>query len=258
MLGLPEAAEHLQRAGISSLIFDPRSTGQSNGEPRNEIDPFKGVEDISDALTHLAKQPYVNTRQLGLLGMSFGAVVSLCAAALDKRVKFMIAIAPLTDFEFDPSKRRPFLARCIKDRQSQILGNTPFRVPMVTDKGENPVGFGNVDKEKYAKRVQSGKELSPGHVNQTTIQTYYKLFMWQPYSLISKHLDPTSLLFIVPENDITSPSKDQISKFEGISASQKTLHMQLRVGHEDVLVGEHVEELMNVQIRFMRKSLGLE
>lgn len=38
MVGLSDAAEHFQRAGLTALISDPRGMGLSNGQPRNEID----------------------------------------------------------------------------------------------------------------------------------------------------------------------------------------------------------------------------
>ena len=44
---LPEVAEEFQSLGFNALIYDPRSTGDSDGTPRNEIDPMKQTEDLS-------------------------------------------------------------------------------------------------------------------------------------------------------------------------------------------------------------------
>ena len=254
MMGLPDAAEKFQSAGITVLTFDPRSTGLSDGQPRNEIDPFKQVEDLSDALTFLSSISGVDPSQMGVWGMSFGAAVILCAAALDKRVKFAIAVCPLTEFEYDPEKRPKVLAKCIKDRESQVLGNPPFYLPMVTEKGESPVGFGKTgDKERYARFVEIGKELARNHVNRTTIQTYYKIFMWQPLSLW-QHLAPTPFMFVVPKLDMVSPSENQIHHF-GELKGPKRLHVEPGLGHEDILVQGNLASLMKVQIQFIDDAL---
>ena len=253
-MGLPDAAEHFQKVGITVLVFDPRNTGTSDGEPRNEIDPFKQIEDLSDALTFLATLPSVDPKRVGFWGFSFGAVVSLCAASLDKRASFVIAVCPLTEFDFDPLKRPKILAQSIKDRVSQAMGNPPFYLPIVTEKGESPVGFGHVDKERYAPLVAAGKEIAPGYLNRATIQTYYKIFLWQPTSLL-RHLDPTPVLYVVPKEDKVSPSELQIQQFESIS-SPKRLNVEPGVGHEDVLVGRHVSDLMKRQIEFVNDALA--
>lgn len=255
MLGLPDAAEHFQKAGITTLIYDPRGTGISDGHPRNDIDPFKQVEDLSDALTFLGSLPNVDRDQMGLGGMSFGAVVSLCAASLDKRARFAIAICPLTDFEFSPDKRPKILAKCIKDRESQIVGNPPFYLPMVTEKGENPAGFGHgIDKARYAMILEIGRQIAPNHVNRTTIQTYYKLLMWQPFSLW-RHLSPTPVMFVVPEIDNISPKEAQLHLLDSLD-SPKVLHVEQGVGHEDILTGDHLTSLMKLQAGFISDALA--
>lgn len=88
-------AEQFQLLGITALIYDPRSPGTSEGTPRNEIDPMKQVEDYSDAFTFLSTLLVVDSDRIGFWGMSFSGTIALCAAALDKRAKFVIAICPL-------------------------------------------------------------------------------------------------------------------------------------------------------------------
>lgn len=253
-MGVPDAAEHFQRTGLTALIYDPRSTGLSDGQPRNEIDPVKQVEDMSDAATFLSGLPTVDPYKIGFWGMSFGAAVSLCAASLDRRAKFVIAVCPLTDFEYSLEKRPQILAKCIKDRVSQAKGNAPFYLPMVTEKGENPAGFGQVnDRERNAKLVKAGKELAPNHVNRTTLQSYSKIFMWQPISLW-RHLSPTPAMFIIPESDTLSPAEAQLHHFGNLS-HPKRLHVEPGVGHEEILVGEHLPSLMNLQTGFIHDAI---
>ncbi|KAL8718941.1 MAG: hypothetical protein Q9225_003985 [Loekoesia sp. 1 TL-2023] len=250
MMGLPDVAQYLQRAGITSLIYDPRSTGDSDGSPRNDIDPIKQVEDYSDALTFLASNPQVASDKMGIWGMSFAGTVSLCAASLDKRAKFVIAVCPLTQFDCAPDRLPKVLAKCIQDRESRLAGNPPFYLPMLTEKGENPASFGiGIDQEQYGKIVNAGKQIAPNHVNRTTIQTYYRLVMWQPFSLW-RHLGDTPVMFVVPEFDKVSPKNAQICHFEALS-EPKTLHIERGRGHMDILDGQHLSSLMSQQIDFI-------
>jgi pimeloyl-ACP methyl ester carboxylesterase len=254
MLGFPDVAKAFQRAGISAFIIDPRTTGASEGEPRNDIDPLKQVEDLSDALTFLGNHDVVDSRRMGLWGYSFGAIVSLCAATMDRRAKFVIAVCPLVDFTYNPDKRPKVLARAIRDRESQVFGNPPSYMPMVNAEGENPVGFGTVDKERYAPLAAAGKEIFPGHVNRTTVQTYYKMFMWQPFALL-EYLSPTPVMYVIPEHDTLSPSELQLEQFERLTCP-KIKRIELGIGHEDVLMGSHLFSQMEAEVKFVRDRLG--
>lgn len=64
MVNLPDVAEGFQRAGITALIYNPRTTGLSDGMPRNGMDPMKQVENYSDALTFLADHPMVDRNRI--------------------------------------------------------------------------------------------------------------------------------------------------------------------------------------------------
>lgn len=255
-MGLPDVARHFQKAAITALLYDPRSTGDSDGSPRNDIDPIKQAEDYSDALTFLASIPQVAPDRIGIWGMSFAGTVSLCAASLDKRAKFVISVCPLTKFDCTPDRLPKVLAKCMQDRESRVAGNPPFYLPLLTEKGENPAGFGlGIDQEQYGQIVNAGKQLARNHVNRTTIQTYYRLVMWQPFSLW-RHLEATPVMFVVPEFDRVSPKEAQLCHFEALPGP-KTLHIEQGRGHMDILDGEHLSSLMDRQTSFINGIPGI-
>src|SRR5258707_9253968 len=49
---LDQFAEAFAAAGLSSVVFDNRNFGASDGEPRQEIDPWRQVRDYRDAITY--------------------------------------------------------------------------------------------------------------------------------------------------------------------------------------------------------------
>ena len=251
---LPDVALHFQQSGFSALTYDPRSVGSSDGEPRNNIDPVKQTEDYSDAISFLADQPNVNTNQIILWGFSFSATISLSAASLDKRARAVIAICPQVNFECADSKLPNVLAKAIQDRMSQVRGNPPFYLPMLTETGENPAGFGiGFELDNYD-LILRAKNTAPTFENRTTIQSYYNLVMWQPFPLW-RLLSPTPVLFVVPELDKLSPAQAQIQQYNQLSTPKK-LHLELGKGHMDVLSGDGFPSLMEIQIRFIRNVLG--
>ncbi|MDF2767102.1 MAG: acetylxylan esterase, partial [Rhodospirillales bacterium] len=48
---LDRFAEAFAAAGLAALVFDNRNFGDSEGEPRQEIDPWQQIRDHRDAIT---------------------------------------------------------------------------------------------------------------------------------------------------------------------------------------------------------------
>jgi fermentation-respiration switch protein FrsA (DUF1100 family) len=244
---VPEVAEQFQLVGITALIYDPRSIGASDGLPRQEIDPMKQVEDFSDALTFMSSLPIVDSSRIGFWGMSLSASVALCASALDKRAKFIIAICPLVSLDYGTTKFSKVLTKVMKDRESQTKGSDPFYLPLLSDNGVNPAGLGlGMDKENFEYIVRAKETVAPAFENRCTIQTYYKMIMWQPMGLMP-YVAPTPVLFIVPELDTVSPAKDQVSLFTSLSQPKK-VHIAPGKGHLNVMSGEDFPFLMKLQV----------
>ena len=249
---VPEVAEYFQQAGVAALTYDPRCTGSSDGEPRQELDPQKQVSDYSDALTFLARHPAVDPKRIAFWGFSFAATVALCAAALDKRASHVIACCPLTDYSFD-GKKTKILAKAMKDRESIVSGNAPFCLPILTDKGESVAGFGGqTDPENY-RLIQNAFRNAPTYQNRATIQTYYKIAAWNPLGLVPM-VAPTPAFVLTAEDDVISKPAEQKKLFESIAeGSRKQQHVEPGRGHMDIFAGESFPRLMDMQWQFLTR-----
>jgi pimeloyl-ACP methyl ester carboxylesterase len=86
MLGQYE--QHFAASGIATLAFDYRTTGASDGEPRQHISTREQERDVVAALAHLAAHPNVDAARIGLWGTSLGGmnVVRVAAARDDLAV----------------------------------------------------------------------------------------------------------------------------------------------------------------------------
>jgi fermentation-respiration switch protein FrsA (DUF1100 family) len=252
---IPEVAEVFQLAGVTALIYDPRSTGASEGQPRNEIDPMKQIEDYSDAATFLGTLPVVDPNCIGFWGMSFSATIALCAAALDKRAKFVIAICPLMPFEHSGIKRfSNILAKTMRDREFQMKGNKPFYLPLISDKGDNPAGIDIWADREVLQFITDAKErVASTFESRITIQTYYKMVMWQPNGIM-RYVSPTPVMVVVPELDKVSSPEEQVALFNSLS-QPKRLHVAPGKGHLNVLSGEDFPVLMKLQADWLQSAL---
>ncbi|EKG16353.1 hypothetical protein MPH_06434 [Macrophomina phaseolina MS6] len=253
-----DVAEFFQRAGVNALVYDPRTLGESEGLPRNDIDPVRQMSDYSDALSFAQAQPTVEPDKVAFWGMSFSATIALSAAALDKRARTCIAVCPLLNLEFTDEKRPRVLAKSMQDRSSQTVGgNGPVFLPVLTRDGRNPAGLGfQTSAEELDYMTNAQQRGAPNYQNRTTLQTYYKLLAWKPHAIM-KHMAPTPTMMIVPELDLISPPEEQLALFETFP-SPKQCHVAPGKGHLNVLSGDDFQSLMEMQVGWLRKRWSSE
>jgi len=97
-MALEAYAERFCAAGFGVLVYDHRNFGGSDGEPRQEIDPWGQVWDYRRALDWLEGRADVDSERLGLWGSSFSGGEAIIVAACDDRVRAVVANVPLTGF----------------------------------------------------------------------------------------------------------------------------------------------------------------
>lgn len=103
-------ATAFQRDGLTTLRFNFRGVGDSEGRFGGGLDERLDVEAAVDAL-----QTQVKPKRVHLGGYSFGAHVGLYVASIDERIEGFIGVAPplaLYDFDFlkDCSKKKLLIA----------------------------------------------------------------------------------------------------------------------------------------------------
>lgn len=85
-------AEYLAEQGFAALAFDWRGHGESAGNLDDHT-----LDDVSAAIAYLSRRPDVDKNKLAMRGVSMGAYFALHAAALDLRLKAVVAIATATE-----------------------------------------------------------------------------------------------------------------------------------------------------------------
>jgi hypothetical protein len=95
-----KASRALERAGIASLRFDFRGSGESEGAFR-EMTQSGEVSDAHAALSVLARQRQVDASRLGILGLSMGGLVAASLAGRDERIQSVALWSAVANMRHD-------------------------------------------------------------------------------------------------------------------------------------------------------------
>jgi alpha/beta superfamily hydrolase len=91
-----QIAEGLSALGITSLRFDFRGSGDSEGD-FSEMTLEGEVSDALKAIDFISHDPLVDSSRIGILGRSLGGMVAVLAARRSKKIKSMALLAPAFD-----------------------------------------------------------------------------------------------------------------------------------------------------------------
>src|SRR6266513_1661180 len=148
---LDRFAEVFAASGLNVLVFDNRCFGASDGEPRQEIDPWAQVRDYRHAITYAGTLPEVAAGRIGIWGSSYSGGHVLVVAAIDRRVKAVVSQVPLISghdnlralvrSDFIAGLREQFEA----DRLARFNGEPPVMVPVVDEDPLVPAALPTAD-----------------------------------------------------------------------------------------------------------------
>jgi pimeloyl-ACP methyl ester carboxylesterase len=94
---LPAYAAEFAQQGLAVFLFDYRCFGDSDGTPRQLVDPRRHVQDWHAAIAHVRSLPQVNANSMALWGTSFSGGHVLVTAAKDQQIKAVVAQVPFVD-----------------------------------------------------------------------------------------------------------------------------------------------------------------
>ncbi|HTF08289.1 MAG TPA: alpha/beta fold hydrolase, partial [Asanoa sp.] len=92
---LPQYEQHFAAAGIATLAFDYRYTGDSDGQPRQHISTREQCDDVAAALEHLKSRPEIDCGRIGLWGTSLGGMNVIRVAAARDDVAVAVVQCPI-------------------------------------------------------------------------------------------------------------------------------------------------------------------
>lgn len=197
-------AEVFSSAGLAALVFDNRNFGASDGEPRQEIDPWAQVRDYRHAITCARTLPEVDRERIGVWGSSYSGGHVIVVGAIDRRVKCVVSQVPLISGWrlFQRLVRADFIAatraQFDSDREARFAGEPPAMIAVVSNDPAIPCGLPTAD--SYEWFTETGRTRAPAWRNQTTLRTVELFTEYEPGVYISR-IAPTPLLMVVAAKD---------------------------------------------------------
>ena len=210
-------AEVFAAAGLNALVFDNRNFGASDGEPRQEIDPWQQVRDYRHAITHAGTLDDVDSTRIGVWGSSYSGGHVLVLGAIDRRVKAVVAQVPLVSGSANIAElvradfRAGFRQQFDADRVSRFTGDPPAMVPVVAEDPLAPSALPTPDSWTWF--IETGKTRATAWRNEVTLRTVEMLGEYEPGSYIGR-ISPTPLLMIVARDDHLTPAHLAIDAYE--------------------------------------------
>jgi hypothetical protein len=234
---LDRFAESFAEAGLAALVFDNRNFGASDGEPRQEIDPWAQVRDYRHAITYAGSRAEVDRDRIGIWGSSYSGGHVLVVAAIDRRVKAVVSQVPLVSghdnfralvrSDFIPLFRGLFDA----DREARYRGEPPAMVPVVDEDPLAPSALPTPD--SFAWFTRTHEERAPSWRNEVTLRSVELFTEYEPGTYLP-WISPTPLLMCVAEGDVLTPTDIAIAGYER-AREPKRLEV-LPGGHFDAYV----------------------
>ena len=236
---LDSYADAFARAGFACVVYDNRNFGASDGELRQEIDPWQQVRDYSDAITFAAGLRQTSASRIGVWGSSYSGAHVLVVAAIDRRVKCVVSQVPAISGSqgFRRFIRPDFLdaleAQFHADRIGRAAGEAPAMIPVVAADPTAPSALPTSD--SYTWFTETAASRAPSWRNEVTLRTLEYGLGYEPGSYIGL-ISPTPLLLIVALKDHLAVSDLAIAAYERAYEPKKLV--LLPGGHFDAYIAE--------------------
>jgi hypothetical protein len=252
-----DIAKSFQSTGNTALVYDCRGTGDSDG-PRNATGPAQLTRDYHDAVTYARSLPRVDARRVALWGYSLSGACALAAAALDRRVRAVIAVSP--GVPVSAAEAPSLITRALRDRESQARGNAPCHVPFIGGPGAGALydfasfaGHEHLDVETAINSL----ERIPNWSNEVPLSVIYDMAVWA--------LAPPSLGMLAPRPSMMLVAeKEELAVIREAQENVRPVIDRVCViegkGHMNVLlnIADQFAGTMKLQTDFLLEHLGEE
>ena len=234
---LDRFAEAFAAAGLACVVYDNRNFGASDGEPRQEIDPWQQVRDYRDAITYAETLEETDPARIGVWGSSYSGGHVLVVGAIDRRVKCVVAQVPLASGHGNARRliRADYLAGVqgmfAEDRRARMAGKTPAMIPVVAQDPASPSALPTPD--SWVWFTETGRTRAPSWKNEVTLRSVEMFTEYEPGSYVS-FISPTPLLMVVALGDVLTVAELALAAYERALEPKRLVTLQ--GGHFDAYI----------------------
>ncbi|MCC3769606.1 alpha/beta hydrolase [Streptomyces sp. UNOC14_S4] len=201
--------------GFAVLLHDHRNFGTSDGEVRQDIDPWQQLADWRRAISYLESRPEVDPLRIGIWGTSYAGGHAIVLGATDRRLRCVVAQVP-TISGYEQSLRRvpPEGAAALEElfagtERAELRGEPPHYQAVVSNDPSIPASYRDQDAiDFYLQPLPDGL-----WENKVTVRSTRAARMYEPGVWIGR-VSPTPLLMVVAGNDTVTPTDLALAAYE--------------------------------------------
>jgi fermentation-respiration switch protein FrsA (DUF1100 family) len=252
--GIEPVARKLVEAGFAVSLHDHRGFGESGGEPRHDIDPYRQLEDWRRFISHLQTLDAVDANRIGVWGTSYAGGHVLVLGATDRRIKAVYSQVP-TISGSQSGRRRvpPHLTRELEesfaaDELAQARGEAPAMQAFVNADPAAPASYRANDAIAFYLQHDLPEGLWEHRV---TVQSNRRSRSYDPGTWIDQ-ISPTPLMMVVGTHDTVAPTDLALDAYERAREPKELVLMP--GGHFDPYLGGF-EASTDAAVRFFRTHL---
>jgi alpha-beta hydrolase superfamily lysophospholipase len=252
-------AEAFCKAGFAVLLYDHRNLGISDGEPRQQINRWIQARGYRDAINFVTTLSEIDHSKVGLWGDSMSAGEVIVVAAIDDRVKAVIAQVPACGAELPPADPDGSLFKSITDT---FLHGDVSGTPETT---VGPMPVVSFDQESIASRLKpltayrwfieyGGRYNTKWKNNVTHVEPNVPVAFNSV--LCSPHIK-AALLMVIAHDDEMEGANSAVSRYAYKIAPQPKKLVEVDGGHFGIIhyPSSLFDEASAAQIDFLNKQL---
>jgi uncharacterized protein len=248
---LPAYAEHFARNGIAVLLFDYRTFGDSEGEPRNLVDPDWHIADWKAAIAHARTIPDINKEKIALWGTSYSGGHCVVCAAQDAALSAIAVQVPFLDpFSSIAHVGLPHLLWAMPHGILDVIKSALGRSPHYVKLAANPGSFAAMNTPESLPGLLSIIPDKAKWDNKICARILFKFPMYRPLRFASRVKCP-ALLMLAENDSLVVP--DIVRK-----AARRIPNAQVisyPFGHFDIYHGSGFDDAIAKQTSFLRQHL---
>jgi len=249
--GLRPYAERFIEKDMAVFLFDYRTFGRSDGEPRQIVDPFHHVEDWKAAVAHVRNINEVDGGRISLWGSSFSGGHVISVAASDDKIKAVIAQVPFMSGTSSTSmKSFPDIIKSavygIYDVIRNTVGLSPHYSPVIGRSGT----FAAMNSEESYDGYMSIVGNDQIWENKVASRVFLKMLMYNPSAKAKKI--KANVLIMAAKHDSLIPIK-AIEKCAKNITNCKLVIMDCN--HFAPYTGETFKKYIGTHVEFLERYL---
>jgi cephalosporin-C deacetylase-like acetyl esterase len=241
----PEYARHFTEAGFACLVFDYRHLGESDGEPRQHIDPWKQIEDYRNAISYLESRADIDEGRIAAWGISYSGGHVFTLAALDSRVKVICSVVPMVN-GYETVRRNmsnvrfnEFMALLREDRARRFKTGEHGRILHSAHPHDEISTWPSPETWPVFKKLK--ETTAPNHEHWSTVASAEWVLTYDIAPFLPRLVSTRALMVVASFDDIVA-SDLQVAYFNQVPTPTKRL-VQLGNGASHMSIYDNLDHL---------------